>query len=256
VNHPAAVTRSHRVLISHPLREEIINVNKLYSASLAAAFGAVSTLAVLAGGTQQPASNHQNFFSSAPTIALADRDEHGGNSGNNEDNQGNQGNNGNSHGCENPAGHQRGWCKHHGDNEDNGGGRHHRGRGTVLSGTVQNISGNTVTFLRDNGQLVTINDNNGTPLTKGQHYSLRVYSENGQYVLAPTNNNNGGGQYGNQSVSGTIALVSGNTLTFTNGRTIDISQVNGNTNGPLTTLRNITAYGYVSNNVFYARYIR
>ncbi|MBC5815859.1 MAG: hypothetical protein GIW97_04880, partial [Candidatus Eremiobacteraeota bacterium] len=73
-------------------------MNKLYSASLAAAFGAVSTLAVLAGGTQQPASNHQTFLSSAPTIALADRDDKGdkGHKANkhsdNDDNQGNQGN--------------------------------------------------------------------------------------------------------------------------------------------------------------------
>lgn len=235
-------------------------MNKLYSASLAAAFGAVSTLAVLAGGTQQPASNHQTFLSSAPTIALADRDDKGdkGHKANkhsdNDDNQGNQGNQGDAHGCMNPAGQKRGWCKHHGDNDDKGG-RNHRGSGMLINGTVQSISGNMVTFRRDNGQVVTINDNNGTALTVGQHYSLRVYSQNGQYVLAPTNSNNGGGQYASQR-SGTIAFVSGNTLTFTNGHTIDISQVNGDTNGPLTTLRHITAYGYWSNNVFYARSIR
>jgi len=233
-------------------------MNKLYSASLAAAFGAASTLAVLAGSAQQPANTHQTFLSSAPTIALADRKDHGNNNGDNEDNRGNQNNQDNDkHGCVNPAGRERGWCKHGGENEHKGRGhRNHGGRGTTLHGTVQSINGNTVTFLRDNGQVVTILDNNGTPLTVGQHYSLPVYSQNGQYVLGNSNGyNNGGGQNDTQR-SGRIAFVSGNTLTFTNGSTIDISQVNGNTNGPLSTLRDITAHGYVSNGVFYARSIR
>lgn len=230
-------------------------MNKFYIASLAAAFTAASSLAVLAGGAQQTATSQQGLFSNAPTLALADREDRGNRNDDNED-QNDQGNG--PHGCVNPAGHTRGWCKHNGENDDHGRGREHGNRGTTtLYGTVLGINGNVITFRRDNGQVVTVIDNNGTMLNVGQHYSLRVYNQNGQYVLGGSGYNNGGnGQYGNQTVSGTIALVTGNTLTFTNGRTIDISQVNGNTNGALTPLRNITAYGYVSNGVFYAQYIR
>jgi hypothetical protein len=238
-------------------------MNRFYIASLAAAFTAASSLAVLAGGAQQAATSQQGFFSNAPTVALADRGDRGGKNRNrsddeNNNNQGYGNNQGNDpHGCVNPAGHTRGWCKHNGNN---GNGRNRGGnRGTTtLSGTVLGISGNVVSFRLDNGQVVSILDNNGTALNVSQHYSLRVSNQNGQYVLGGSGNYNGGGngQYGNQTVSGTIALVSGNTLTLTNGRTIDISQVNGNTNGPLSTLRSITAYGYVSNGVFYAQSIR
>ncbi|MFN2527830.1 MAG: hypothetical protein ABR584_03840 [Candidatus Baltobacteraceae bacterium] len=251
-------------------------MNKLYTAGLATAFATASSLAILVGGAQQPASNHQTFLSSAPTIALADRGGHGhhksahnrntsndndndndnnndnSNDNNNNTNHGNNGR-GNPHNCVNPAGHQRGWCKHNG----NGNGGNQNG-GTTLNGTVDSINGNVVTFRLDNGQVVTILDNNGTQLSPNQHYSLRVYSQNGQYVLGNSNgyNNGGNGQYGSDRRTGTIAIVSGNTLTFTNGSTIDISQVNGNTNGSLSTFRSITAYGYVSNGVFYAQYIR
>ena len=231
-------------------------MNKLYSASIAAAFAAASTLAILAGSTQQSATSKPAILSNAPAIALADRDDRGDN--NNENSYDNE-DNGGQNGCVNPAGNTRGWCKHKGKH---GNGNHRGGRGTTtLSGTVLGIQGNAITYRLDNGQVVTIFDNNGTRLNVGQHYNLQVSNQNGQYMLGSSgyyngNGNNGQYGYGNQSVSGTIGIASGNTLTFTNGRTIDISQVNGNTNGPLSTLRSITAYGYVSNGVFYAQYIR
>lgn len=240
-------------------------MQKFITAAMAAAFATGSTLAILAGSAQQSAQSYPGFFSSSPAIAAADEDDQGENNDrqNNDREKGNR----NRNNCYNPAGHERGRCKHNGRNGRNGG--YNRGT-TTVTGTIQSINGSTVYFLRDNGQPLTFIDNNGTRLSVGQRVTLRLYNYNGQYSLAPNGNNNGYGNNGygnggynngqsNRQVGGVILAVSGSTLTFINGTAIDISQAQqrGAINGNLSTGRSITAYGYVdSNNYFHATSIR
>ena len=232
-------------------------MSKLFTAAMATAFAGASTLAVLAASAQSPAMSHAGLFASAPALALADDDDRGNNQGENEGKHGNKN-------CTNPAGNTRGWCKH-GDNEDNRGGKHHRNRGgSYISGTVLGVSGNVVSFRLDNGQVVSILDNNGSQLNVGQHYNLRGSYQNGQFVLGGSGNYNNGGNGGyrqNAHVGGIIVGLGNGTVTIGSipPVTIDVTQAvnRGATNGPLTVGRTITAYGYYGNNgVFFATSIQ
>ena len=233
-------------------------MQKFITAALAAAFATGSSLAILAGGAQLPAQAYASYFSAAPALARADQDD--------ENDQGNQNGNGhgNANGCVNPAGHERGRCKHNGENNDEG---HHRRGGQTITGTVQSINGSTVYFLQNNGQPISFIDNTNRRFYVGQRVTVRVYNNNGQYALAPVNNNNGynngynNGEYGQNTAqrSGVILAVSGSTLTFINGTSIDISQAQqrGSINGNLNIGRSVTAYGFVDGaNVFHATSIQ
>ncbi|MDP9018589.1 MAG: hypothetical protein M3N19_09730 [Candidatus Eremiobacteraeota bacterium] len=232
-------------------------MHKYYSAALAAAFATASTFAMIATAAQHPSAN-PNILSASSSIALADN-ENDGHQGN-EDNQGNDNHGGQD--CTNPAGHQRGWCKHQGDSEDNEGGKHHKHRhhrgSTTISGTVLGVNGNTAQFRLDNGQVITINEN-GTALNVGQHYNLSGCYQNNQFMLNCSNGGNGNNG-GNAQVGGTILSVGNGTVTLLGipTVTINVSQAvnRGATNGPLTAGRHITAYGYYNNNVFYATSIQ
>lgn len=157
------------------------------------------------------------------------------------------------HNCVNPAGNKRGWCKGNGTYHG-----HYGQRATSISGTVTAINGNTVTFMRDNGSTITVLNNNGTALNVGGHYTLVGSMQNGQFVLGSTGNNNYG--QSNQTVSGTILSVGNGTITLLGVPpvTINVQQAinNGAINGALSVGRSITAYGYYSNNVFYATAIQ
>ncbi|GAC1652328.1 MAG: hypothetical protein NVS9B12_01600 [Vulcanimicrobiaceae bacterium] len=231
-------------------------MQKFTPAALAAAFAAAASLAMLGSGAQQLAQKHPSMLSAAPTVALADQER------DNEDNQGGNAQGDNAHNCTNPAGQERGWCKHNREDRDRDDRRHHRHSAMLVSGTVQSINGTTVYFLRNNGQPLTFLDNNGTRFNVGQRVTVRLYNVNGQLALAPNGyNNNGGynnggynnGGYGNnpsqnnRQVNGVILAVSGSTLTFINGTSIDISQAQqrGAINGSLSIGRSIIAYGFV-----------
>lgn len=173
----------------------------------------------------------------------SDRDERGNRA---------RGNSGTAHNCANPSGNKRGWCKGTGTYKGRYG-----NRVTSISGTVTAVNGNLVTFQRDNGSTITVLDNNGTTLNVGSHYTLNGQMVNGQFVLGSSN-----GTYGqsNQTLTGTIMAVGNGTVTLIGlpPTTINVQQAinNGATNGSLSIGRSITAYGYYSNNVFYATAIR
>ena len=253
-------------------------MNKFYSVALAAAFLAVGTLgtAIADPGHGNGNGNGHGEGAAAHVKASATTTVHGNSShahtmttvhGNSakhrsssERNESSQhghnstmrGNSSTAHNCVNPAGNKRGWCK--------GNGTYHGRYGhtaTSISGTVTAINGNTVTFLRDNGSTITVLDNNGTVLNVGGHYTLVGHMVNGQFVLGANNNNFG---QSNQTVSGTIMSVGNGTITLIGlpPVTINVQQAinNGATNGALSVGRSITAYGYYSNNVFYATAIQ
>lgn len=218
------------------------------------AFAGASTAALLVGAATNR-SGPAGFPSFAATAALADeegdRGDHGGQD------------------CVNPAGHERGWCKHGGENGDREGGyrkhhKHHRGgngANTTISGTVLSVNGNTAQVRLDDGRVITVNEA-GTALSVGQHYSLNGCYQNGTFVV--NCNGYGGGTngsgYGQQQVSGTIISVSGNivTLAALPPVRIDIGQAraNGQIFTSLSPATHITAYGYQSNGTFYATSVR
>lgn len=211
-------------------------MKRLNTATLATAFAAASSLALLA----------------VPGTALADKGDHG------DKHSGYQTSEHGDKNCANPAGNTRGWCKHTGDKEDRKG--HHRT--STVSGTVLSVSGNIVSFRLDNGQVVSLLDNNGTQLNVGQHYRLRGAYQNGQFVLGAAtsgNDQNRGGQNAT-SVSGNIVAVGTGTITLLGvpPLVINVQQAlnNNATNGSLSVGRHVTAYGYYSNNVFYATSIQ
>ena len=227
-------------------------MQKFYSALLATAFAATSALAIFVTSAQAPQlGGRVALLGGAPQAALADRDDH---------------DRGNSDACVNPAGHEKGWCKH-GENDDQPGdnGHHHRkhnrhgnGSFSAISGTVTAVNGNMATVRLDNGQYVTVQEN-GTVLNVGQHVNLNGCYQNNVFVLGCyANNNYPSGN--NQQISGTILSVSGNTLTLAGipPVTIDISQAvaNGQVNGQLTPLRHVTIYGYYQNGAFFATSVR
>lgn len=241
-------------------------MNKFYSAALAAAFLAAGTLGTAiadpghgnGNGNGRGESEHAHTVTTTTTVHGKSAVKHHSSSSERSENShhGNsssmRGNSSTAHNCVNPAGHTRGWCK------GNGTYHGHYGRGvTSISGTVTAINGNTVTFLRDNGSTITVLDNNGTVLNVGGHYTLVGSMVNGQFVLGANNNNFG---QSNQTVSGTILSVGNGTVTLIGlpPVTINVQQAinNGATNGALSVGRSITAYGYYSNNVFYATAIQ
>lgn len=250
-------------------------MRKLTIAALAGVFGTAATFGMLFGGATQPAQADLLQATSSTHVLVADDENERGNNENeneNENDQGNRGHRGN-HGnqdCVNPAGHTRGWCK----NGNNQGNRNRNRGGSTISGTVVGINGNVVGFQLDNGQTISILDNNGTQLNVGQHYRLRGNYQNGQFVLGGNGYNNGGynnnggnnnGGYnnngnGNASVSGNIVATGNGTITLLGVPPVVINvqqAINNNaTNGSLSIGRHVTAYGYYSNNVFYATSIQ
>jgi hypothetical protein len=170
----------------------------------------------------------------------------------------------NPHGCINPAGHERGWCKH----DRNGNGNNY----VTISGTPIAINGDLVQFRQDNGATTTIDQSNllrsGQGLQVGAHYTLRGYYGNDMFVAQPY----GGPSYGNgypypdngypypgatASVHGIITSVSADHLTLMQGlfSTITINDQQALNNGTAQNLfigRDITAWGYWSGGTFYA----
>lgn len=169
---------------------------------------------------------------------------------------------GNPHGCINPAGHVRGWCKQNG----NYAGR--SGNGTTIAGTVLAVNGDIAQFREDNGVTITINQDQllraGQPLAVGGHYTLQGYFSNNLFIVQ-TN----GGYYGNgsgngypypganASVHGLVTSISGSRVTIMQGlfSTITIDDQQALNNGTAQNLyvgRSITAYGYWNGSTFYA----
>ena len=255
-------------------------MRKLLISGVAAAFAIATSATMLMGAALTPAHGSQGLFSIAAQPALADDNNGGPGDGhgrhdrkhqNDENNQGDdndQGDHG-GQGCYNPAGHERGWCKH---NRDDRGGR---GQRASVRGIVESSNGNgSYQFREDNGQVITVIDRNQN-LYPGRHYDLRGCDNNGTFDVNCNDGYNNGGNGGNggynngggnyqSSLSGYITTVSGDTVTINQnliGGTVsfDASQAinSGNTNGSLHFGRRITAYGYYdSNHYFHAQSIR
>ena len=164
---------------------------------------------------------------------------------------------GNPHGCVNPAGHVRGWCKNNST----------RTNQVVISGTALAVNGDLVQFREDNGTTISVDQRNliaaGQPLTLGGHFALHGYFNNNIFVAQPGgtryNGNSNGYPYpgSTASVNGVITSVSGNRVTIMQGlfSTITIDDQQALNNGTAQNLfvgRTITAYGYWNNGTFYA----
>ena len=167
------------------------------------------------------------------------------------------------HGCVNPAGHERGWCKH-GDGNDRS------SNFVTVSGTVVASNGDIATFREDNGSTIPIDERNllasGTQLQVGAHYVLRGYWSNNLFVVQSNNNRyyNGYGGNGspypgnaNASVQGIITAVSGNRVTIMQGlfSSVTVNDSQALNNGSAANLfvgRSVTAYGYWNGGTFYA----
>jgi len=162
-------------------------------------------------------------------------------------------------GCVNPAGHERGRCKH--DRSS----RNHRFTG--ISGTVIAVNGDLVQFRRDDGYTITIDQSNllrsGHGLNVGRHYTLRGSSAGGMFVARSgghydANPSNGYPYPGSTaSVQGIITSIDGSRLTIVQGlfSTITIDDQQALDNGTAQNLyvgRNVTAYGYWNGGRFYA----
>lgn len=220
----------------------------------AATFAGATTAAMLLSAATTPATRLPAFGSIAASAAFADEDgDHGGQD------------------CENPAGHERGWCKH-GDERDgerehrHGHHKHHGHRGengstATISGTVIGINGITAQFRLDDGRTISV-DEAGTPLSIGQHYSLRGCYQGGTFVVNCNGSaaNGGGSGYNQQQVSGTILSVNGSIVTLAALPPVRIdvgqAQANGRVYVALTPAQHITAYGYSQNGTFFATSIR
>ena len=236
-------------------------MKKYFSAVLAAAFLTAGTLstALADPGNGNGNANHGNSAavhakaSTAPTVVHGHSSHPHGMQSVHSNMTTAKGNSRTAHSCVNPAGNKRGWCKGNGAYT----GRYGRGA-TSISGRVLAINGTTVSFLLDNGSTISVLDNNGTALNVGNRYTLVGHMVNGQFVLGSGNNN----YYGpsNQTLSGTIMSVGNGTITLLGlpPITINVQQAvnNGAINGGLSVGRSITAYGYYSNNVFYATAIQ
>lgn len=172
---------------------------------------------------------------------------------------------GNPHGCVNPAGHVRGWCKHQNGNGNYGG--TYRGNYVTISGVALAVNGDLVQFRQDNGNTITVNQRNllqaGRGLQIGGHYTLQGTYSDGLF-LAQT-----GGYYGNAngngypypgstaSVRGIVTAISGNRVTIMQGlfSTINIDDQQALNNGTAQNLyvgRSITAWGYWNGGTFFA----
>jgi hypothetical protein len=173
---------------------------------------------------------------------------------------------GNPHGCINPAGHVRGWCKP-------GANARYRGSNfTTISGTVIAVNGDLAQFREDNGVTIIINQRQllqaGQPLTVGGHYTLQGFFSNNMFVAQasgyngngyPNNGYPNGYPYpgANASVHGIVTSVSGDRVTIMQGlfSTITINDQQALNNGTAQNLyvgRNITAYGYWNGGTFFA----
>lgn len=174
---------------------------------------------------------------------------------------------GNPHGCINPAGHTRGWCK------QNGGSSYGRnGNYTTISGTVLAVNGDIAQFREDNGATITVNQTqllrSGQPLAAGGHYTLTGYFSNNMFIVQTNGGYAGNGGYpypgngypypgANASVHGIVTSISGNRVTIMQGlfSTITVNDEQALNNGTAQNLyvgRNVTAYGYWSGGTFYA----
>ena len=243
-------------------------MHKFTTALLAALFGAASFAGTAYSQALHPERAHSGLLASGPAIALADDDDN--------DDQGDRGERGrgNSNSCINPAGHQRGWCKH-----GNRNGRYNGNYGSnysTISGTVIAVNGDLVQFRQDNGATMTINQrnllNNGGGLNVGGHYTLRGYWNNNMFIAQANGgyyggNNNGypnngypypgNGGNANASVQGVITAVNGNHVTIMQGlfQSITVDDQQALNNGSAQNLyvgRSVTAYGFWSGNTFYA----
>jgi hypothetical protein len=160
------------------------------------------------------------------------------------------------HGCVNPAGHVRGSCKH-------------KANHTAISGTVLAINGDIAQFRQDNGATISIDQSNllenGQGLRPGGHYALRGHFSNNMFVVQTGANyyagnypNNGYPYPGsNATVQGIVTSISGSRVTIMQGlfNTVTINDQQAVNNGTAQNLyvgRSITAYGYWSNDVFFA----
>ncbi|GAC1498143.1 MAG: hypothetical protein NVS1B2_20820 [Vulcanimicrobiaceae bacterium] len=216
---------------------------KLLRIALATAFTGATSAAMLYGAAVSPATGPAIFSASAqPAFADEDRGEHRDQEHGDRD-------------CLNPAGHERGWCKHtH---------KHHNGRnGTsqsaTLDGTVLSIDGNLARVRLDDGRIVSV-DGTGTQLNVGQHYTLNGCYQNGVFVVNCNGSRNVGGN-AQQQVSGTILSINGDIVTLASlpPVRIDVSRAreNGAISGQLSLARSITAYGYQQNGTFFATSVR
>ncbi|GAC1545407.1 MAG: hypothetical protein NVS3B16_14770 [Vulcanimicrobiaceae bacterium] len=222
-------------------------MQKIRRFGLGAAFATATTASMLLGAatTTQQAGTLGGY---AAQIALADEDEEHG-----------------SHDCNNPAGHERGWCDHEGEGpKRHKHHKHHRnddggyGSRATLSGTVQNIDGNAATLRLDDGRTVNV-DTGGTPLNIGQHYTLDGCYRNDVFVVNCSGSQDRGG-HAQQQVSGTILSVTADTVTLVGlpPVRIDISRARQNNaiSTSLALATHITAYGYYQNGTFFATRIR
>lgn len=205
--------------------------SKTKAALVAALFGIAATGSILTSSAHRSGMT-PTLANGAPIAALADdHGDHHGDQGDDEDNQGEHHDNGK----------HKGWYKHHkhhGDDDDRNGSNGSRS----IYGTIQNINGNLVNLRLNNGQFVTINDQNA--LNAGQSVSLnngeyvRIYGSYGndgtfyanRIVAASQNNQYGSNGYpnGNNTYGGNNC----NTNAYNNGTTsvtgYETSGVNGN----------------------------
>ena len=91
----------------------------------------------------------------------------------------------NPHGCINPAGHERGWCKHHRRGSYYGNGNYNNGGyygNAQIQGIITGVRGNTITILQG---LTTINVDISQALqrgdTNGPLYATRSITAYGYY---------------------------------------------------------------------------
>ncbi len=225
-------------------------MRKLLTLGIAATFALATSAMMLASAIHTAANAPQGFYSVAARPALADDERDSGDRGKGRGDR----DRGHGRNCFNSAGHERGWCKHR--DRDDQADRHQYGHSTVINGTVIGVNGRYARMRLDNGRVITI-DENGALLNIGQRYSLNGCYQNNVFVVGCGGNYRGGD---NAQVGGTILSVHGSTVTLAGlpPVTINVSQAvaNGRTNGALTPLRHITAYGYYQNNTFYATTIR
>ena len=239
-------------------------MRKISQPSLAIALAVLGTLAMMGASARQPSfavpapqsmGNTANFDGHGNGRDDNQGDDQGDNHGGDQNNQGNGG----PHDCTNPAGHQRGWCKHDDNNQ---------GGNTTISGTVLGMNRDIVRFRLDNGSIITVNDRglqrNGSALNVGSHYTLGGHYAHGVFIATNTNGytNGYGGQNSNSnaSVHGIITSVNGNNVTILQGLApVTINDQPAMNNGQANNLyvtRTVTAYGYWNNGTFYATSIQ
>ena len=139
-------------------------MHKLYGATLAAIFAATSVGSVLVTNAQNPSGSAHGWLASGASVALAD--DGGDNQGENDNDDRGENNNvrnhqDQAHNCYNPAGHQRGRCKHGDDNNRNNNNDNNNGNNNgqqSLRGVITSLNGNSVTLMQGLLSSVTVND--------------------------------------------------------------------------------------------------